>query len=420
MEHSPTLDEDSPTVIRVEEVSKHFVMRRDNSLKDRLIAFKAGKQHRETFTALDAVSLDIKAGHTVALIGHNGSGKSTLLKVIGGILDPSAGSISRRGRIAALLELGAGFHPDLSGRDNVFLNASLLGLSRQETEAVFDEIVNFAEIEDFIDTQVKFYSSGMYVRLAFAVAIHTDPDILLVDEVLAVGDEAFQRKCMDTIRRFQAEGRTILLVTHNLNQVLELCDSAALLHHGRLVYNGEPREAVAQFRDLLEDRRLEHEATQHAHAQKEGTEFTPAPPPALQLSAQAFGPHQGEPIRPGETLTVSVQLTGKLALDEWICGIQIDSTLGQAVLGTTTLRLDHPVEPIQGNCELDFTFQNAQFGEGKFFVNISVMDINGTHLFDLPQACSFNAQGTERATGIMYAYPEVTTAFSDAPRTHAE
>jgi len=249
-------DGEAPEIVRVADVSKRFVIRKDNSLKERLVTLGRGREHREEFWALRDVSVNIQAGHTVALIGHNGSGKSTLLKVIGGIIDPTSGSVARRGRIAALLELGAGFHPDLSGRENVYLNASILGLTREETEERFDEILSFSGIGDFIDTQVKFYSSGMYVRLAFAVAVHTDPDLLLVDEVLAVGDEAFQRKCLDKIRSFQQEGRTIILVTHNLSQVTELADRAILLNRGEVVYDGEPGGAVTEFRNILEGRRV--------------------------------------------------------------------------------------------------------------------------------------------------------------------
>lgn len=399
--------EAAPVVIRADRISKRFVLRRDNSLKDRLLSFRTGRRNREVFTALDEVSIQVRAGHTVALIGHNGSGKSTLLKVVGGILDPSSGIISRRGRVAALLELGAGFHPDLSGRDNVFLNASLLGMSRAETEAVFESIVAFAELEEFIDTQVKFYSSGMYVRLAFAVAIHTDPDVLLVDEVLAVGDEAFQRKCMDVIRRFQQEGRTILLVTHNLGQVLELADSAVLLHHGKLVYDGEPREAVSRFRDLLEERRIEHES---AHPAPDADTESPHSP-KLEARAQAFGDGADGILEPGGRLTIEVELRGELILDDWVCGIQIDSTMGQAVLGTTTRRLDHPIKPIDGTCTLVFEFEGTQLGEGKFFVNVSIMDRSNAHIFDAPQACSFNTRTPSDASGLSYATPTVTSSY---------
>src|SRR5690606_33010401 len=172
----------------------------------------------------------------------------------GGIVSPTSGTVQSRGRVAALLELGAGFHPDLSGRENVYLNAAILGLSRAEVDAQFDAIHEFSGIGDFIDTAVKFYSSGMYVRLAFAVAVHTDPDVLLVDEVLAVGDEAFQRKCMDRIHQFRNEGRTIILVSHSAQQVQELCDRGVLLHHGKVVFDGDINAAVDGLRDVLEDR----------------------------------------------------------------------------------------------------------------------------------------------------------------------
>ena len=220
---------ESITVVRIENLSKRFVIRKEKSLKERVVNFGRSNLHKDDFWALKNINLDIKSGSTIGLIGPNGSGKSTLLKMIGGILQPTTGTVSRRGRLAALLELGTGFHPDLTGRENVFLNASILGLTRHQTEKYFDAIVDFSGIEKFIDTQVKFYSSGMYVRLAFAVAVHVDPDLMLVDEVLAVGDEPFQRKCMDRIRSFQSEGRTIILVTHALDQVAELCDRAVVL-----------------------------------------------------------------------------------------------------------------------------------------------------------------------------------------------
>src|SRR6478735_1236424 len=189
-----------PVVVEVRDLSKRFVIRKEKSLKERVVNFGRSNLHKEDFWALRDVSFEIESGTSVGLIGPNGSGKSTLLKLIGGILQPTSGTVATRGRMAALLELGAGFHPDLTGRENVYLNASILGLSTAQTDKYFDAIVDFSGIERFIDTQVKFYSSGMYVRLAFAVAVHVDPDILLVDEVLAVGDEPFQRKCMDRIR----------------------------------------------------------------------------------------------------------------------------------------------------------------------------------------------------------------------------
>jgi ABC-type polysaccharide/polyol phosphate transport system ATPase subunit len=236
-------------VITMNKVSKRFIIRKEKSLKERLVNFGRSRKHKEDFWALRDVDLDIEAGTTVGLIGANGSGKSTLLKVIGGIIQPTDGTVRRRGQLAALLELGAGFHPDLTGRENVFLNGAILGLSQKQIEGFFESIVDFSEIRDFIDTQVKFYSSGMYVRLAFAIAIHVDPDVLLVDEVLAVGDEPFQKKCLDKIKEFQQEGRTIVLVTHDLTTVEEMCDRAIVLSHGKVIFDGGAVDGVAALRE---------------------------------------------------------------------------------------------------------------------------------------------------------------------------
>ncbi|CAN5128713.1 ABC transporter ATP-binding protein [soil metagenome] len=242
----------APTVVRATNVSKRFVIRKDKSLKERIVNFGRSNKHKDDFWALRDVSFEIKAGSTIGLVGANGSGKSTLLKVLGGIIEPNGGSVQRRGRLAALLELGAGFHPDLTGRENVYLNSSILGLSRSQTDEYFDSIVEFSEIEAFIDTQVKFYSSGMYVRLAFAIAVHVDPDILLVDEVLAVGDEPFQEKCMNKIREFQQEGRTIILVSHSAAQVEDLCDRVVVLSHGNVVFDGAAAEGILALRESFE------------------------------------------------------------------------------------------------------------------------------------------------------------------------
>src|SRR4029450_8046194 len=197
-----------------------------------------GRNTYEEFWALKDISLTIDQGETIGILGHNGSGKSTLLKCIAGILKPTSGEVRLRGRIASLLELGAGFHPDLTGRENVFINASFLGIPRREIAKHFDDIVAFAELEHFIDQQVKYYSSGMYVRLGFAVAINVEPDILLVDEVLAVGDEVFQKKCLDRIEQIQQDGKTILFVTHGADLARKICDRVIVLDHGLMVATG--------------------------------------------------------------------------------------------------------------------------------------------------------------------------------------
>ncbi len=390
----------APDVVQVESVSKRFIVRKDNSLKERLVTLgRAGRQHREDFWALSNVSFTLSAGTTIGLIGHNGSGKSTLLKVIGGILGPTSGSVARRGRVAALLELGAGFHPDLTGRENVFLNASILGLSTEETEARLGDILEFADIGEFIDTQVKFYSSGMYVRLAFAVAVHTDPDILLVDEVLSVGDEAFQRKCLDKIREFQQQGRTIIIVTHSLGQVIELCDRAILLNRGTVVFDGDPNEAVAQMRDILEGRRLAALPAGQAEQQAR----------IIGASACAVGRQVGDDVQAGDDLEIDIELESSIPLDDWMCAIQIDGSLGQIVYGTTTKRMGIPLTPLEGRRHVRFTLLDTRFGPGKYFVNVSLMDNAGRHVHDAPQAATFDTEDYGIAVGIVNARP----AFED-------
>ncbi|MCU1638875.1 MAG: transporter ATP-binding protein [Microbacteriaceae bacterium] len=388
-----------PVVVEARNVSKRFVVRKDNSIKERLVTLgRMGRRHRKEFWALRNVDLSITAGSTIGLIGHNGSGKSTLLKVIGGIIDPTDGEVSRRGRIAALLELGAGFHPDLTGRENVFLNASILGLSKAQTEERLSDILSFAGIGDFIDTQVKFYSSGMYVRLAFAVAVHTDPDLLLVDEVLAVGDEAFQRKCLDKIRSFQQEGRTIILVSHSLGQVTEMCDRAVLLNKGEVVFDGEPAEAVAQFRDILEDRRL-----------ADVSDAPEKPVVGGRIDAALAFPVDGVPgddVPPGSDLCIRIQLSNETEMPDWVCAIQIDNGLGQIVYATTTLRLKVELSPFNGIRTVEYVLRDVHFGTGKYFVNVSLMDRFGVHLHDLPQACSFDVPDFPLAVGTVHAEPE--------------
>src|SRR5262245_37995490 len=228
-----------PTAIELTHVSKiyrKYTGRHFATLKSALMSGSLIRDLRpgETFTALNDVSFSVPAGQTLGIIGRNGSGKSTALKLVAGITKPTTGTVSVQGRISALIELGAGFHPEFSGRENVFINGIMLGLSKREIQRRFDEIVAFAELADFIDAPVKTYSSGMYMRLGFSVAIHVDPDVLLVDEVLAVGDEGFTHRCLDKFGEFKRRGKTILLVTHSLSLVEKFCDEALWLDHGNV------------------------------------------------------------------------------------------------------------------------------------------------------------------------------------------
>jgi ABC-2 type transport system ATP-binding protein len=389
----------STTVIRLTDVSKRFVIRKDKSLKERVLNFRRSERYKDDFWALDGVNLSVASGTTVGLVGPNGSGKSTLLKMIGGIIQPTRGLVERRGRLAALIEIGAGFHPDLTGRENVFLNSSILGLTTQQAERSFDEIVAFSGIETFIDTQVKFYSSGMYVRLAFAVAVHVDPDVLLVDEVLAVGDEPFQRKCLDRIRRFQSEGRTIILVSHALEQVGELCDRAVVLEGGRIVLDGEPRDALRTLRADFETARLQEQsvgddvgATRAVAARVEAVRIVTAGEAVASL-------------KPGEDVIVEVDVQAVEPLTDWVLGTGIDTPLGQVVFGTNTQLLGERMPDLAAGERRTFCieFPDLRLGEGEYFVHGALARSSGEEIHRLAQAVMVSVQSTGDSVGVLDA-----------------
>ena len=398
----------STTVISLEDVSKRFVIRKEKSLKERVVNFGRSNLHKDDFWALRNINVEVKSGTTVGLVGANGSGKSTLLKAIGGIIQPTSGSVRLRGRLAALLELGAGFHPDLTGRENVYLNASILGLSRAQTDRHFDAIVEFSGIERFIDTQVKFYSSGMYVRLAFAVSVHVDPDVLLVDEVLAVGDEPFQRKCMDRIRNFQAEGRTIVLVSHSLDQVAELCDRAVVLENGAVVADGVPRDALRVLR-------AEFDATRQVDVaqMQESTDERPSAVPKAEITSVTIRNGAGTPvssIRPGESVLVDVLVRSEQRIEDWILGMGIDTPLGQAVFGTNTRLMGISLPPLDGERTYTFQLPHLQLGEGNYSIHGAMSLADGTEVHRLREAAPLSVEFDGRSVG----YVAVETSFMGA------
>ena len=234
-------------MIEVMGVSKKFKRYHDKAttLKERLLMLRSSKA--DTFWALQNIDLHIKQGETVGLIGHNGSGKSTLLKLITKIIYPTEGQITTQGRVSSLLELGAGFHPDFTGRENIYINASIFGLSKKEIDKKLDSIIAFSELEGFIDSPIRTYSSGMYIRLAFAVAVHVEPQILLMDEILAVGDAKFQKKCIEKIKEFKKQGITIVFVSHNMEDVYEICDRVVWLDHGHIKAIGDTKEIGERY-----------------------------------------------------------------------------------------------------------------------------------------------------------------------------
>lgn len=241
-------ENDDNVAIKVEHVYKSFNIYYDraNTLKERMLFFKRNKR-REKREILNDINLEIKKGETVALIGVNGSGKSTLLKLMTQIIFPNKGTIETKGKLTSLLELGAGFHPDFSGRENIYFNSSIFGLTRKEIDERLEQIIEFSELKDFIDNPVRTYSSGMYMRLAFSVAINVDADILLIDEILSVGDQHFQEKCFNKMRELKKEGKTMVFVTHSMDSVRNLCDRAVWLYQGKVKMDGNTNEVVDEY-----------------------------------------------------------------------------------------------------------------------------------------------------------------------------
>ena len=235
--------------IIVEHVDKNFKMYYDkaNTLKEKVMFFKKGKSKDSVLHVLKDINLNVKKGESVALIGTNGSGKSTLLKLMTKIIYPNKGKISVNGKLTSLLELGAGFHPDFSGRENIYFNSSIFGLTRKEIDARLNQIIEFSELQDFIDNPVRTYSSGMYMRLAFSVAINVDADIILIDEILAVGDQHFQEKCFNKLRELKKQGKTIVIVTHSMGQVKKFCDRAVWLYKGEIRMDGKTDDVLEEY-----------------------------------------------------------------------------------------------------------------------------------------------------------------------------
>jgi ABC-type polysaccharide/polyol phosphate transport system ATPase subunit len=346
-----------------------------------------------TFLALDGVSLDVEAGRTVGIIGRNGSGKSSLLKLIAGIGKPTSGTVRVSGRVSALIELGAGFHPEISGRENVFINGMMLGLSKAEIGRRFDDIVAFAELGDFIDEPVKTYSSGMYMRLGFAVAINVDPDVLLVDEVLAVGDEAFTHKCLDRFADFRRRGKTIVLVTHTLDLVTRFCDDAVWLDGGQVRAQGDPKRVVDAY--LLEVAGSENQQTPTT---------APATVDAGSNQAGRWGSKDaeieqveliradGQPsqlFESGQPMRIRVRVRAERPLTDFVFGIGIFTADGVCCFGTNT--------HIEGGVPQTLS------GSGQFTVDIERLDlVAGTYKLDV---------AVHRQDGVPYDYHRLLYSF---------
>jgi len=332
----------------------------------------------ELVTALSDISLQVEKGETFGLIGENGSGKSTLLKIIAGIAKPTSGRVKVAGKISALIELGAGFHPEISGRENVFINGIMLGLSKKEIGRKFDEIVRFAELEEFIDAPVKTYSSGMYMRLGFSVAINVNPEILLIDEVLSVGDAAFVPKCLDKIDDFRRRQKTIVFVSHDLDTVKKICDRVAWIKDGRIRMLGEPKRTVdAYLQDIaakqeedFQEQQVEVDIRQPFEEGRRENRWGKREVEIRKVTLRGLGGEEKHVFHPEEGLIIELEIAAACPVEDFVFGIGVFNSLGTACYGTNTNLED--LEP------------KLFAGEGKAVCRIERLNlINGTYYLDV-------------------------------------
>jgi ABC-type polysaccharide/polyol phosphate transport system ATPase subunit len=363
----------------------------------------------ETFSAVNNVTFSVACGQTLGVIGRNGSGKSTLLKLVAGITKPTEGSVTVRGRISALIELGAGFHPEISGRENVFINGIMLGLTKRQITQRFDEIVEFAELQEFIDAPVKNYSSGMYMRLGFAVAIHVDPEVLLVDEVLAVGDEGFTHKCLDKFAEFKRRGKTILLVTHSLGLVEKFCDQALWMDGGRMKLQGDPKRVVGAYVTDVERSEEQQLAAGDAKAKASTITVSPDEPASAVLPDHpietAEGPADmfrategrwgsreieitevelvgeegdaGHVFHTGQPFSVRVKLRAPIEMDDFVIGLGLFNAEGVCCYGTNTSLEEFKSVRMLGDGEVTFSVDRLDLVEGTYKLDVAVHKLDG-------------------------------------------
>ena len=379
------------TTIQFDDVSRQFVLHHERSRSFQELAvnlFRRDNGSREEFWALRDVSFAVKQGETVGIVGPNGAGKSTALKLISRIIEPTSGQIKVNGRVGALLELGAGFHPDLTGRENIFLNGSILGLGRAEIRRKLDEIIAFAELERFIDVPVKHYSSGMYVRLGFSVAVHTAPEILLVDEVLAVGDQVFQQKCLKRIGGLKRDGVTIVLVSHSLGSIRNLCERAIWLQDGRIKIDGSSAEVVDQYLAFSNKHYYQQQLAGQAGATGQGRkreESNRWGTFQAEITSLRFLDANGNPcweFETGQPFTVEICYHAHELVKRPAFGVAIHREDGVHISGTNTSADHFAIEAIEGAGVLYYHLDQLPLLGGHYQFTAAIYDYESTHAYD--------------------------------------
>jgi ABC-type polysaccharide/polyol phosphate transport system ATPase subunit len=429
------VDVNAIELVNVSKIYRRFSGRQFATLKSALLQRSILRELRpsETFPALSGVSFGVPRGAAFGVIGRNGSGKSTALKLVAGITKPTSGTVRVSGRISALIELGAGFHPEISGRENVYINGIMLGLTKRQVHDRFEDIVDFAELREFIDAPVKTYSSGMYMRLGFAVAIHVDPDVLLVDEVLAVGDEGFTHKCLDKFAELRRRGKTILLVTHSLGLVERFCDTAVWLDAGRLRANGDPRRVVDAYLMDVEHNEEQLLATTTARA-VEATSVTEKPVHAeesvaeptaaadsdqpmdmfrategrwgsreVEITDVAFLGHDLQPsfvFHSGEPMSIRLHIRAERPVTDFVFGVGLFNADGVCCYGTNTYAEDMDPARLSGDVDVTFEIEALDLVEGTYKVDVAVHKRDGVPYDYHRLLYTFRVKSRTRDVGI--------------------
>ncbi|MDA8017121.1 MAG: ABC transporter ATP-binding protein [Thermoanaerobaculia bacterium] len=415
---------DETTVLRARNLVKRY--RRTTAghqlrtLKSALLqgSLVAGLDPKDAIVAVDDVSFDLLHGQSVGLIGSNGSGKSTLLKMLAGILRPTSGSFEVDGRVAALIELGAGFHPEISGRENVYINGAVLGLSKQEVDERFDDIVGFSGLGDFIEEPVKNYSSGMYVRLGFSVAVHTDPDVLIVDEVLAVGDEAFAHRCIRRIEEFLRRGKSLVMVSHSLGLVEEICDRVLWLEKGRLLEDGHPRRVIDAYRESVADA----EAAEHRQAMvaregeaseedddeaqetlRWGSRLATIERVRVLVASEDGTETERYHVRCGDDVILEIQVDTQDELDDFVFGVGLFTPRGVEIWGTNTeLGGYEPEQLAAGRSTIRLRMGDLRLAPGEYLLDVAVHAEDGTPYDYRRKLVELSVTAGERGVGVYF------------------
>ncbi|UCC41882.1 MAG: ABC transporter ATP-binding protein [Candidatus Aminicenantes bacterium] len=411
------------TVIDVRDLSKKFRIyhEKDLNLKYAFINFLTGKKssYYDEFWALRNINMDIKKGETIGLIGENGSGKSTLLKLMSRILFPDEGYVYTEGKIAALIEIGAGFHSELSGRENIYINGSILGFKKKEIEASLEEIIEFSGLERFIDNPIKTYSSGMYVRLGFSIAINVDPDILLIDEILAVGDENFQKKCLQKIDGFKSEGKTIIIVSHDLTTVEKMCDRVFLLDNGLVASEGAPVDVISDYHKILfekEEKALRAEQIEKMPAAAPPQEDESPAPEAnrwgskeAEITGIEFLDERNEKcdvFKTGDFMKVRIHYEAKERIKKPVFGIAFYREDGIHINGPNTKTSNYDIEHIEGKGYIEHIINSIPFLPDTYLFTASIYDYSCINAYDHWERCfKFSVVESERIKeryGVFY------------------